>query len=79
MFMIFTLLFAAAAVIIAAAAPVPARDLRVARGGIVDGSGWEGLYSVLRKEGFQVSPVRKLPASRSRVVSASQNMGQCCG
>jgi hypothetical protein len=78
MFMIFTLLFAAAAAIIAAAAPVPAHDLRVSRG-IVDGSGWEGLYSVLRKDGFNVSPVQKPLASRWRFASAPQTTQQCCG
>lgn len=76
MTILFALLFAAAAVIIAAAAPVHARDLRVARKGIVNGSGWEGVYSLLRKEGFNVSPVLKPVPSRWRPV-ASPRSG-CC-
>lgn len=82
MFIIFSLLFAAAAAIIAAAAPVHARDLRVAREGregregIVDGSGWEGVYHVLQKEGFNVSPVLKPVPLRWRPV-ASPRSG-CC-
>lgn len=76
MFIIFTLLFAAAAAIIAIAAPVHARDVRVARKGIVDGSGWEGVYHVLEKEGFNVSPVLKPVPSRWRPI-ASPRSG-CC-
>lgn len=79
MFMIFTLLFAAAAAMIAAAAPVHARDLRVARDGIVDGSGWEGVYSLLRKEGFAVSLVQKPVASRWRSLVSPRTPNQCCG
>jgi hypothetical protein len=78
MTILFSLLFAAAAAIIAAAAPVHARDLKVARKGIVDGSGWEGTYSLLRKEGFNVSPVLRPVPSRWRPV-ASPRDGQCCG
>ena len=75
MTILFSLLFAAAAAIIAAAAPVHARDLRVARKGIVDGSGWEGMYSLLRKEGFNVSPFLKPVPSRWRPVASPRN--QC--
>jgi hypothetical protein len=78
MFMIFTLLFAAAAAMIAAAAPAPARDLRT-RGGIVDGSGWEGVYNVLRKDGFNVGLVQKPVASRWRLLSSPQTTSKCCG
>ena len=76
MFIIFTLLFAAASLIIAVAAPVHARDLRVARKGIVDGSGWEGVYHVLQKEGFNVSPVLKPVPSRWRPIASPRN--GCC-
>src|SRR5258708_13074905 len=35
-----------------------ARNVAVVHGGFVDGSGWEGVYHVLRQEGFNVSVVQ---------------------
>lgn len=57
MFMIFTLLFAAAAVMIGSAAPARPRDLASRNivpvcGGYVENSGWEAVDGLLKKEGF---------------------------
>jgi hypothetical protein len=34
-------------------------DIVLVHGGFVDGAGWRGVYDVLKKDGFNVSPVRK--------------------
>ena len=37
-------------------------------GAFVDGSGWEGVYKILKKDGYEVSMVRSRP-SHSRMTS----------
>lgn len=64
MSMTLTLIAAGAATLFAAAAtPASARDLGVrnivlVHGGFVDGSGWEGVYGLLKKDGYNVSIVQ---------------------
>jgi hypothetical protein len=83
MSIIFTLLAVAAAALIAlVAGPVPARDLRVRSGnrsGIVDGSGWDGVYNVLKREGYNVSLIQKPTLSRWRVLSSPGKTCPNCG
>jgi pimeloyl-ACP methyl ester carboxylesterase len=43
-------------------------------GGFVDGSGWEGVYGLLRKDGFQVSIVQNPTLSLSDDVAATQRV-----
>lgn len=38
--------------------PPPIRNVVLVHGGFVDGSGWEGVYSMLKRGGFQVSVVQ---------------------
>jgi pimeloyl-ACP methyl ester carboxylesterase len=44
----------------AVAKPVlgPVRNVVLVHGGFVDGSGWEGVYTILKKDGYQVSIVQ---------------------
>ena len=63
MFMIFTLLFTGAAALIGLFAPVQprifeAREVVPVRGGFIDASGWEGVQSVLEKDGFNLCAVQ---------------------
>lgn len=63
MFMIFTLLFTGAAALVSLLAPVQARHLAgrqvvPVRGGFIDASGWEGVQSVLEKDGFNLCAVQ---------------------
>lgn len=65
MTMMMTLLAAGAVTLLAsaAAAPIRAQDAAIknvvlVHGGFVDGSGWEGVYNLLRKDGFNVSIVQ---------------------
>lgn len=65
MFMIFTLLFTGAAALISVLAPVQprhfdARQTVPVRGGFIDASGWEGVRSVLEKDGFNLCSVQTL-------------------
>jgi hypothetical protein len=83
MSILFTLLAVTAAALIAVVAgPVPARDLRVRSGnrsGIVDGSGWDGVYNLLRREGYNVSLIQKPTLSRWRVMSSPGKTCPSCG
>ena len=63
MFMIFTLLFTGAAAVIGLLAPAQprvfeAREIVPVRGGFIDASGWEGVQSVLEKDGFNLCAVQ---------------------
>ena len=67
MFMIFTLLFTGAAALIGLLAPVQprifeARGVVPVRGGFIDASGWEGVQSVLEKDGFNLCAVQTSPS-----------------
>ncbi|PIO42879.1 alpha/beta hydrolase [Phyllobacterium zundukense] len=60
-----TLITAAASLAMAAsaltpvhAAPVGAKNIVLVHGGFVDGSGWQGVYNILKKDGYNVSIVQ---------------------
>lgn len=78
MFMIFTLLFAGAAALVSLLAPVQARHLSgremvPVRGGFIDASGWEGVQSVLEKDGFNLCAVQT--SARSAIKPACSDCG----
>src|SRR5215210_2906494 len=56
-----------------------ARNVVLVHGGFVDGSGWEGVYRILRKDGFNVSVVQNPTisltgdADATRAVLAAQD------
>jgi hypothetical protein len=43
----------------------PAVSIVLVHGGFVDGSGWQGVYNILRKDGYKVSIVRNPTISLS--------------
>jgi pimeloyl-ACP methyl ester carboxylesterase len=51
-----------------------ARNVVLVHGGFVDGSGWEGVYKALRKEGFTVSIVQNPTISLAGDVKATQRV-----
>jgi pimeloyl-ACP methyl ester carboxylesterase len=52
-------LFVAAAVVPAAhAQSTPTKSIVLVHGGFVDGSGWQGVYNVLKKDGYKVTIVQ---------------------
>ena len=51
-----------------------AKNVVLVHGGFVDGSGWEGTYKVLRKEGFTVSIVQNPTISLAGDVKATQRV-----
>ncbi|AOF94138.1 alpha/beta hydrolase [Sinorhizobium sp. RAC02] len=61
-----TLLATAASLFVAAAAVVPAahaqsapaKSIVLVHGGFVDGSGWQGVYNILKKDGYNVTIVQ---------------------
>jgi hypothetical protein len=73
---------AAVALIALVTGPVPARDLRVrsgTRSGIVDGSDWDGVYNLLKREGYNVSLVQKPTLARWRILSSPGKTCPSCG
>ena len=42
------------------------RNVVLVHGGFVDGSGWEGVYRSLRRQGFNVSVVQKIGRASCR-------------
>jgi pimeloyl-ACP methyl ester carboxylesterase len=46
------------AVVPAVAAEAPQKAIVLVHGGFVDGSGWEGVYDILKKDGYEVSVVQ---------------------
>jgi pimeloyl-ACP methyl ester carboxylesterase len=50
------------------------RNIVLVHGGFVDGSGWEGVYRVLRKDGFKVSIVQNPTISLAGDVEATRQV-----
>ncbi len=46
-------------------------------GGFVDGSGWEGVYRILRKDGYVVSVVQNPTISLVDDVAATKRIRNC--
>jgi pimeloyl-ACP methyl ester carboxylesterase len=57
-----------------AASKSPARNVVLVHGGFVDGSGWEGVYRALRKDGFAVSIVQNPTLSLAGDVEATRRI-----
>jgi len=58
-----------------AASPAsPAKNVVLVHGGFVDGSGWEGVYRALRKEGLTVSVVQNPTSSLADDVKATRRV-----
>ena len=51
-----------------------ARNVVLVHGGFVDGSGWEGVYRALRKDGFEVSVVQNPTISLAGDVDATRRV-----
>src|SRR5690349_24718442 len=51
-----------------------ARNVVLVHGGFVDGSGWEGVYHLLRRDGFNVSVVQNSTVSLDSDVAATQQV-----
>jgi pimeloyl-ACP methyl ester carboxylesterase len=52
----------------------PAKNVVLVHGGFVDGSGWEGVYRALRKEGLTVSVVQNPTTSLANDVDATRRV-----
>ena len=58
------------------------KNIVVVHGGFVDGSGWEGVYSILKKDGYNVSIVQNPTISLeddvavTKRILATQDAGQ---
>jgi pimeloyl-ACP methyl ester carboxylesterase len=55
-----------------AAADDPQKAIVLVHGGFVDGSGWEGVYQILRKDGYEVSVVQNPTVSLAGDVAATK-------
>jgi pimeloyl-ACP methyl ester carboxylesterase len=53
---------------------IPAANVVLVHGGFVDGSGWEGVYRILRKDGYQVSVVQNPTMSLADDVSVTKRI-----
>ncbi len=51
-----------------------ARDVVLVHGGFVDGSGWEGVYKILTKDGYKVSVVQNPTISLAEDVAATKRI-----
>ena len=51
-----------------------ARNVVLVHGGFVDGSGWEAVYRILRKDGFRVSVVQNPTTSLADDVAATRRV-----
>jgi hypothetical protein len=49
---------------------VKAQTVVLVHGGFVDGSGWEGVYHLLRQEGYTVAVVQNPTVSQPEAVAA---------
>ena len=56
----------------AAAQPDQPKSVVLVHGGFVDGSGWEGVYKILKKDGYQVSIVQNPTTSLADDVAATK-------
>lgn len=74
-------LFTAAALIAPAAhAQTPSKSIVLVHGGFVDGSGWQGVYNILKKDGYDVTIVQNPTLSLAddvavtkRAIAAAKN------
>jgi hypothetical protein len=57
---------------------VGARTVVLVHGGFVDGSGWEGVYNILRKNGYTVAIVQNPTISLADDVAATKNALLTC-
>lgn len=80
-----TLLVSAAATLMASAAAAPAqaqpkaqpqgiKNVVLVHGGFVDGSGWEGVYSILKKDGYNVTIVQNPTTSLAADVAFTKRV-----
>jgi pimeloyl-ACP methyl ester carboxylesterase len=53
---------------------VPARSVVLVHGGFVDGSGWEGVYSILTRDGYNVTVVQNPTLSLEGDVAATRRI-----
>ena len=49
-------------------------NIVLVHGGFVDGSGWEGVYKILKKDGYTVSVVRNPTISLADDVAATKRV-----
>jgi pimeloyl-ACP methyl ester carboxylesterase len=50
------------------------KNIVLVHGGFVDGSGWEGVYSILKKDGYNVSIVQNSTISLKDDVAATKRI-----
>ena len=67
--------FAAAALVPAAHAETPSgtRNVVLVHGGFVDGSGWQGVYDILKRDGYNVTIVQNPTTSLAADVAATRS------
>src|SRR5215470_18305838 len=56
----------------AQAAPAAIKNIVLVHGGFVDGSGWRGVYDILKKDGFKVSVVQNSTTSLASDVATTR-------
>src|SRR5215216_6269368 len=69
-----TLGLAATALTPVHAAPAGAKNIVLVHGGFVDGSGWQGAYNILKKNGYNVSIVQNPTTSLADDVAVTKRM-----
>lgn len=67
-----TLALAATALTPAAAQPAGAKNVVLVHGGFVDGSGWQGVYDILKKDGYNVTIVQNPTTSLADDVAVTK-------
>jgi pimeloyl-ACP methyl ester carboxylesterase len=67
-----TLAMAATALSPAHAAPARAKNIVLVHGGFVDGSGWQGVYNILKKDGYNVTIVQNPTTSLADDVAVTR-------
>ncbi|WP_395449694.1 alpha/beta hydrolase [Aminobacter sp. UC22_36] len=67
-----TLALAASALTPAAAQPTGAKNVVLVHGGFVDGSGWQGVYNLLKKDGYNVTIVQNPTTSLADDVAVTK-------
>lgn len=67
-----TLALAATALTPAAAQPASAKNVVLVHGGFVDGSGWQGVYNILKKDGYNVTIVQNPATSLADDVAVTK-------
>ncbi|MDH4987749.1 alpha/beta hydrolase [Aminobacter anthyllidis] len=67
-----TLALVATALTPAAAQPTGAKNVVLVHGGFVDGSGWQGVYNILKKDGYNVTIVQNPTTSLADDVAVTK-------